>query len=929
MEKNLNVKIKANDTASKEFLRFKENVANADKQMRDLTQTERLYRDEIKKLKNELKNNPFAARGNSALITQKENILAEIKTEREALKKTIEYQTSQKLNTLNYRLDAGTINKQQFTTAQDNLLGKNFEAAQKQMQEYSGSVNLADKASKTLTSAIKRLALAALPLISFTAFAKGAVDYNRQIEKITAGLVTLNVVTQKNYTLIGENVSVTQKYNRAAKESEGILRQLQKVSSSTPQSLQEIATIYKAMYPSMRGVGASNEQIAKVTEKIAVLASSAGMEMGAVVSAVDGLASGTVLVNSEMGRLLRAIGLNNEELKKSDNVVELITEKLKDVKPIETFDSRLNRAKASMNEIMGYYGKPLFEFANKSLAAFNKNLDETVEKIRNAELLKNKYSVNNEEDAKKIEKLLREQIKELEKDINVDFYYIGRPGAREYDKDQIKRLEQQIRGVWNSLEDNIAADKLREIKNLNAAIAESALEASEALAALGRTERDNTIAALDKQKAVWEKQGGDKIKIAEWYNAEIAKLDHEQIKTTKQLQSEIYKITHTSHENSLYELNEQRKEYEKEGLNKLLIEKWYAAEKKEIEKEITKAQKEEAKKREDNELAAAKLLNDENKIKEIEKKRFIEQIDELGMTSAEKEKALQKYVTEIELEEQIKRLTHWEKYYKALGDEARANQIRAQRKALELEKTGLKKEEINKIQKNGNYESFYGGLGASASLVTQLGNRINIIEKFKQAELDRIKTFYRLSEDEARAHAKTNGEILEAEFNAAAGYAEVGFGTMASLAKMFYDASDGQSKGALRAYQALAIAQATINAYLSASNAYAKAGNPYLGAAMAALAIAQGMAQVAQIKAQKFHTGGYVTGAANEVPAVLQRGEYVVSRQGVNALDNINKGNIASGGSNIEVVLLDDRQAFESYVTSRKGSTLIKKVIRQ
>jgi hypothetical protein len=59
-----------------------------------------------------------------------------------------------------------------------------------------------------------------------------------------------------------------------------------------------------------------------------------------------------------------------------------------------------------------------------------------------------------------------------------------------------------------------------------------------------------------------------------------------------------------------------------------------------------------------------------------------------------------------------------------------------------------------------------------------------------------------------------------------------------------------------------------------------------------------------------FHTGGLVPRfhwgglAADEVPAILQRGEYVVSRKGVAALDAINSGNMqqGSGGGNTMVV---------------------------
>lgn len=50
----------------------------------------------------------------------------------------------------------------------------------------------------------------------------------------------------------------------------------------------------------------------------------------------------------------------------------------------------------------------------------------------------------------------------------------------------------------------------------------------------------------------------------------------------------------------------------------------------------------------------------------------------------------------------------------------------------------------------------------------------------------------------------------------------------------------------------------------------------------------------------RFHSGGF---SSDEVPAILQRGEYVVSRRGVAAMDAINQGNVSGGQPNVEVVL--------------------------
>ena len=66
-----------------------------------------------------------------------------------------------------------------------------------------------------------------------------------------------------------------------------------------------------------------------------------------------------------------------------------------------------------------------------------------------------------------------------------------------------------------------------------------------------------------------------------------------------------------------------------------------------------------------------------------------------------------------------------------------------------------------------------------------------------------------------------------------------------------------------------------------------------------AAVIAQGLANVAQIEAQKFHSGGL---ASDEIPAVLQKGEFVMSKSavesiGLETLNQMNRG----GGAGVTV----------------------------
>ena len=132
-----------------------------------------------------------------------------------------------------------------------------------------------------------------------------------------------------------------------------------------------------------------------------------------------------------------------------------------------------------------------------------------------------------------------------------------------------------------------------------------------------------------------------------------------------------------------------------------------------------------------------------------------------------------------------------------------------------------------------------------------------------------------------------------------------------------------------------------ISTYASAQEAY-RVGGPYLGPVLSAIAIAQGLMNVAQIKAQKYHSGGvvgeagsgvgYIGGslAAGEVPAILQTGEGVLSRQGMSNLEALNLGLLGQATpQNQEIVILNQVSdgVMEEYLQSRTGRKVIKNII--
>nr|MBP3725109.1 hypothetical protein [Campylobacter sp.] len=206
--------------------------------------------------------------------------------------------------------------------------------------------------------------------------------------------------------------------------------------------------------------------------------------------------------------------------------------------------------------------------------------------------------------------------------------------------------------------------------------------------------------------------------------------------------------------------------------------------------------------------------------------------------------------------------------------------------------------------------------------------RLDQIDEFQAGELERIENHYALLEQNAQNHANKQAEIERAKMQSIMSASGAGFDMLGSLAQSFYTLSGNQNKDAMRAYQALMVGKAIVNTYTAATNAYASSGNPYLGAAMAAVAIAQGMAQVAMIKAQKFHTGGFVSGLGNdEVPAILQTGEGVLSRKGMANLDTLNLGQARDDDGGVTIINSFDNNVFEQWATSRIGRKTLKNII--
>ena len=354
-----------------------------------------------------------------------------------------------------------------------------------------------------------------------------------------------------------------------------------------------------------------------------------------------------------------------------------------------------------------------------------------------------------------------------------------------------------------------------------------------------------------------------------------------------------------------------------------------------------------------NEIKKYELLKDyenkklkERELKTLEYQRLGLSEVEMAQVFADEELEIEKENLRKQNDERIKYLEKMSKYYEMLGEKAKAATFANEASALELENQGYSKQEIANMQfgeqrRKDNYNTLSSSLGWNTGVSEQMLTRFNAIDEYLNQEKARIEAHYgELSEMDAGYYEKKKA-LEKAEFIASLGNANTMFSGLGALAKQYYDLSDGQNKSAFRAYQAFQVAQTMISTYASAQQAYAQ-GGPYLGPVLSAIAIAQGLMNVAMIKAQKYHTGGVVGEAgsgtgyiggnlqAGEVPAILQTGEGVLSRQGMSNLEALNLGLLCQATpQNQEIVILNQVSdgVMEEYLQSRTGRKVIKNII--
>lgn len=170
---------------------------------------------------------------------------------------------------------------------------------------------------------------------------RNGIEVNRGFQKLTNSLTISSAAMISNNDIYGNAISVQDKYRLAQIEASKATELLQKANINTPHSMKETVQIYDAMYIGMKKVGATTSDMVEIAEKLSIAVGNK-IEFGAFLSAMDGISTGTVEVASEMGRALNGLGLSNEVIKESTDVVQLFKDKLSGFQAIQDFDTKMS-----------------------------------------------------------------------------------------------------------------------------------------------------------------------------------------------------------------------------------------------------------------------------------------------------------------------------------------------------------------------------------------------------------------------------------------------------------------------------------------------------------------------------------------------------------------------------------------------------------
>lgn len=268
------------------------------------------------------------------------------------------------------------------------------------------------------------------------------IEVNKEFQRLTNSLTMSSAVMIANNDIYGNAITVKEKYRLATLDAAKATELLQKANINTPHTMKQTVQIYDAMYFGMKKVGATTSDMVEITEKLSI---AAGNKIGfdAFLSAMDGIATGSVEANSEMGRFLTSVGLTNENIKNSSDVVALFKEQLKDFQPIQDFSTKMSNLSNSSDMFAKNLMKIPFDYLESRLPSIASMFDSWAKSINEINIyLSNASNLNTYDELINKQYQLLGQIKEVKDD---KFMWDSDQ------KEELDKLNSQLDIVFNKL----------------------------------------------------------------------------------------------------------------------------------------------------------------------------------------------------------------------------------------------------------------------------------------------------------------------------------------------------------------------------------------------------------------------------------------------------------------------------------------------
>ena len=431
------------------------------------------------------------------------------------------------------------------------------------------------------------------------------IEFNKQTETMRIGISSLIAVNSSNETSLGRTVDASEKYRLATIASKEAIESLKIANKETSATLPELTQAFQSALAPATKAGLSIKETVEYTKLMTQAAGAMGIPMNQLAQEIKSVISGTIDMNSVVGTNL---GLTNEQIKtatEQGKLYDFLVSKLDDFATAGTdvsasFEGSMSNMQDALMELAGELTKPIFETLKEESIDLTTWFQKMTDKVREFKVeLTNIKELNNLEsmNAKMIS--LAKTWEEYETKKNAAWYsWDWLP------QDAILKQQRDIEGEMSLLAErmNYLPTEKKEtlVKKIetntdaqNEIVDEYEKEFETKNINKDKEKTKNKSSQSTKQRIETKSEPKEKIN-TEPYDEHVKSYEDfmdKKSKITENFNDDYNRSLMTQTEYELSELTNQRDFYNEYVDDKLALDKWYDAEKKQIMDNRTSSEK--------------------------------------------------------------------------------------------------------------------------------------------------------------------------------------------------------------------------------------------------------------------------------------------------------------------------------------------------